>query len=85
MYRSGSAPEAVVEEKGLKQISDSGEIEALVDKVLADNPDQVQTFLGGKDKVLGFFVGRIMKATKGKANPQLVNDLLREKLEALRK
>jgi aspartyl-tRNA(Asn)/glutamyl-tRNA(Gln) amidotransferase subunit B len=71
----------IVEEKGLKQVSDTGAIEGEIDKVIAANADKVAEFRGGKDKVLGWFVGQIMQATKGKANPQMVNQLLREKLK----
>jgi len=75
----GSADE-IIAAKGLKQITDSGAIEAVVDEVIAGNPEQVQQFREGKDKVLGFFVGQVMKATQGKANPGQVNQLLRDKL-----
>ena len=75
----GSADE-IIAAKGLKQITDSGAIEAVVDEVIAANPEQLQQFREGKDKVLGFFVGQVMKATQGKANPGQVNQLLRDKL-----
>ena len=71
----------IVESKGLKQITDSSEIEALVDRVISDNPGQVEQYRSGKDKVFGFFVGQVMKLSKGKANPQQVNQLLKEKLK----
>ena len=71
----------IIEAKGLKQITDSGEIEALVEQVIADNPGQVEQYKSGKDKVFGFFVGQVMKLSKGKANPQQVNELLKEKLK----
>ena len=70
----------LIEQKGLKQITDTGALEVLVDQVIADNPDQVQQFKDGNTKVIGFFVGKIMKASQGKANPQQVNSLLLEKL-----
>lgn len=73
--------DTVIENKGLKQITDSGAIEAIIDQVLADNAEQVQQFRDGKDKVFGFLVGQAMKATKGKANPKQVNELLRHKLK----
>ena len=76
----GSADE-IIEAKGLKQITDTGAIEAVVDEVIANNPEQVQQFRDGKDKVLGFFVGQVMKATQGKANPGQVNQLLCDKLK----
>ena len=81
MFESGRDAAGIVAEKGLKQVSDSGAIEGEIDKVIAANPDKVAEFQGGKDKVLGWFVGQIMQATKGKANPQMVNQLLREKLK----
>ncbi len=80
MCKSGKAPETIVEEKGLKQITDESEIAAIVEKVMEDNPKVVEDFRGGKEKALGFLVGQVMKATRGKANPQLVNRLFRERL-----
>ncbi len=71
----------IIEAKGLKQITDSGEIESLVEQVVNDNPGQVEQYRSGKDKVFGFFVGQVMKLSKGKANPQQVNDLLKNKLK----
>jgi aspartyl-tRNA(Asn)/glutamyl-tRNA(Gln) amidotransferase subunit B len=71
----------IVEEKGLKQVTDTGAIEALVDGVLAANPDKVAEYRGGKDKLFGFFVGQILKQSGGKANPAMVNDLLKSKLD----
>jgi aspartyl-tRNA(Asn)/glutamyl-tRNA(Gln) amidotransferase subunit B len=75
----GSADE-VIEARGLKQITDTGAIEAVVDKVIANNPGQVAEYQGGKDKLIGFFVGQVMKETQGKANPGQVNKLLKDKL-----
>ena len=80
MWESGKDAAAIVEEKGLKQISDSGEIEAIVEKVIADNPKQAGNFKSGNEKVIGWFVGQVMKATGGKANPGLVNQILKKKL-----
>lgn len=80
MFSTGKAPAEIVESKGLSQISDQGEIEAIVDEVLASNPKEVERFKGGEKKLQGFFVGQVMKATRGKANPQVVNKLLKEKL-----
>ena len=80
MWQGEGDADAIIESKGLKQITDSGEIEALVDEVIANNPQQVEQFKAGKDKMLGFFVGQIMKATQGKANPAQVNQLLVKKL-----
>ena len=76
----GKEADAIIEARGLKQISDSGALEALIDEVLAANPKSVEEFRAGKDKAFNALVGQVMKATKGKANPQQVNDLLRQKL-----
>ncbi len=80
MAETGGDPETIVSEKGLKQITDTGAIEAAVDKAIADGPEQVAQFKAGNPKVVGWFVGQVMKATQGKANPQQVNQLLRQKL-----
>ena len=80
MWRSGKSAAAIVEERGLKQISDSGEIEGIIRKIVADNPGQVEQYKAGNEKVIGWFVGQVMKATQGKANPKLVNELLRKAL-----
>jgi aspartyl-tRNA(Asn)/glutamyl-tRNA(Gln) amidotransferase subunit B len=80
MAASGKDAAAVVEDKGLRQITDSGAIEAAVDKVIASAPKQVEQFRSGNEKILGWFVGQIMKATGGKANPAAVNEILRKKL-----
>jgi aspartyl-tRNA(Asn)/glutamyl-tRNA(Gln) amidotransferase subunit B len=81
MWAGEGDADAVIAKKGLRQITDSGAIEQAVDKVLADNPQQVEQYRAGKDKVLGFLVGQIMKATQGKANPAQVNELLLRKLK----
>jgi len=81
MAETGKDPEVIVEEKGLKQISDTGAIEGIVDDLIAGNPGQVEQFQGGNEKVLGWFVGQVMRATQGKANPGVVNKLLRDKLK----
>jgi len=81
MFASGRKAGAIVEEKGLKQVSDSSELEAVVDTVITENQAQLEQYRAGKTKVLGFFVGQVMKATKGQANPQVVNELLRKKLD----
>ncbi len=81
MAKTGKSAKAIVDEKGLAQVSDSSEIEGIVEKVLTDNPKEVEAFKGGKTKLMGFFVGQIMRATKGKANPKVVNQLLNEKLK----
>ncbi len=82
MFASGRPAADIVKEKGLEQVSDSGAIEAMVDQVLADNAGKVEEYRGGKTKLLGFFVGQIMQASQGKANPKVVNELLRAKLES---
>ncbi len=82
MYRSGKAPKVIVEEKGLVQVKDEGAIDALIDAVLAENPKETEDYRAGKEKLFGFFVGQVMKKSKGKANPQMVNDALRKKLKS---
>jgi aspartyl-tRNA(Asn)/glutamyl-tRNA(Gln) amidotransferase subunit B len=79
MFASGRDPQAIIDEKGLRQISDSGSIERIADEIIAANPDQVGRY-GSNPKVVGWFVGQVMKATRGQANPQLVNEVLRRKL-----
>jgi aspartyl-tRNA(Asn)/glutamyl-tRNA(Gln) amidotransferase subunit B len=81
MWRGEGDADGIIDAKGLKQITDSGAIEGIIDRILADNPAQVEQFRAGKQKVLGFFVGQVMKATQGKANPAQVNQLLMEKLK----
>ena len=81
MWQTGKEPARIVEEKGLVQVSDTGAIETIVDEIMAANRGQVEEFRGGKEKVLGFFVGQVMKASKGKANPAVVNDILMKKLK----
>ena len=80
MLEEGGAPADIVEARGLRQTSDTGAIEAVVAKVLADNADKVEQYKGGKEALFGFFVGQTMKAMAGKANPQLVNELLKKAL-----
>jgi len=80
MYKTGDRPEEIVKEKGWVQILDGGEIEGVIDRIVAANPKLVEDYRSGKEKLFGYFVGEVMKATKGKANPQLLNDLLRKKL-----
>jgi len=80
MWATGATPEAVVEEKGLTQITDTSALEAAVDAVLAANPAEVDAYRGGKTKLIGFFVGQVMRAAKGKGNPQAVNELVAKKL-----
>jgi aspartyl-tRNA(Asn)/glutamyl-tRNA(Gln) amidotransferase subunit B len=80
MLETGASAGEIVEERGLKQVSDTGEIEAIIAKIVADNPDNLAQYKAGKDKLFGFFVGQVMKAMGGKANPGVVNDLLKKVL-----
>jgi aspartyl-tRNA(Asn)/glutamyl-tRNA(Gln) amidotransferase subunit B len=80
MWETGEGADAVIEKKGLRQITDTGAIEAAIDEVMAKNPGQLADYRSGKDKLFGFFVGQVMKATGGKANPAQLNDLLKKKL-----
>ncbi len=81
MWRSGKEPALIVQEQGLVQVSDTSAIEKIVDEIMVANRGQVEEFRGGKDKVFGFFVGQVMKASKGKANPAVVNEILLKKLK----
>lgn len=81
MYSTGKDPSEIVEEKGLKQVSDESELQTIIGKILDDHPEEVSKYLGGKKQLQGFFVGQVMKATRGKANPKLVNQLLEEELK----
>ena len=80
IYRTGKDAEVVVREKGLVQITDSGAIEKAVDDIIAGNPKEVERYKAGEEKLIGFLVGQVMKTTKGKANPQMVNELLKKRL-----
>src|SRR5262249_13715303 len=80
MVETGKAPAAIVEEKGLRQVTDTGAIDAAIDDILAKNADKVAEYRSGKDKLFGFFVGQVMKATGGKANPAMLNERLKAKL-----
>jgi aspartyl-tRNA(Asn)/glutamyl-tRNA(Gln) amidotransferase subunit B len=80
MWSGEGDADAIIDARGLKQITDSTAIESLIDEVISANPDQVEQFRAGKEKVLGFFVGQIMKQSKGKANPGQVNQMLLDKL-----
>lgn len=84
MLIDNKSPELIVKEKNLVQMSDTSQIEAVINEVLSRNENQVNEYLGGKEKVFGFFIGQIMKETKGKANPKAVNDILKEKLKSRR-
>jgi aspartyl-tRNA(Asn)/glutamyl-tRNA(Gln) amidotransferase subunit B len=81
MFKTGKSAHAIVEEQGLVQVSDTGEIDALIDGVIAGNPEQLASYRSGKDALFGFFVGQVIKASKGKANPKIVNERLRAKLK----
>ena len=81
MFETGDDPEKIVEERGLKQVTDTGAIEAAVDAAIAAGAAQVEQYKGGNEKILGWFVGQVMKSTQGKANPQAVNEILRKKLD----
>ena len=81
MWRGDGSAEEIIEKKGLVQITDDNEIENIVNQVMEKNPSQVKEYLGGKDQLLGYFVGQVMKETKGKANPKKVNDILKKKLK----
>jgi aspartyl-tRNA(Asn)/glutamyl-tRNA(Gln) amidotransferase subunit B len=81
MWKSGKPADAIIEEQGLRQVTDTGAIESLIDEIIAANLGQVEEYRSGKEKVFGFFVGQVMKASKGKANPAAVNELLKKKLQ----
>ena len=81
MCSTGESPDQIIESKGLRQLSDDGEIEKLINAVIEDNSKQVAAYLDGKEKLFGFFVGQVMKLTEGKANPKTVNKILKEKLK----
>ncbi|PPR37675.1 MAG: Aspartyl/glutamyl-tRNA(Asn/Gln) amidotransferase subunit B [Alphaproteobacteria bacterium MarineAlpha6_Bin4] len=80
MFKTKKRPKDIIEKKGLKQITDTGEIESLIDKVLNNNKDKVDEYKSGKEKLFGFFVGQVMQETKGTANPGIVNEILKKKL-----
>ncbi len=80
MFNTGKDPKTIVEEKGLKQISDEGKLDEIVEKIISDNPEAVEDIKNGKNKAIGFLVGQVMKETRGKANPQMVNELINEKV-----
>jgi len=81
MFATGKSAVAVVEERGMVQVSDTGEIDRVIDEVIAASPNQLEQYRAGKEALFGFFVGQVMKASKGKANPKVVNERLREKLK----
>jgi aspartyl-tRNA(Asn)/glutamyl-tRNA(Gln) amidotransferase subunit B len=80
MFETGDAAPTVVEREGFKTISDTGELERMIDEVIAANPKQVEQYKGGRTALMGFFVGAVMKATRGQANPAVVNELVKTKL-----
>jgi aspartyl-tRNA(Asn)/glutamyl-tRNA(Gln) amidotransferase subunit B len=80
MYKSGKPAETIVREKGLTQITDESKIVKIIEDIMTANPGQLNDYRNGKDKLFGFFVGQVMKATQGQANPAVVNQLLKEKL-----
>jgi aspartyl-tRNA(Asn)/glutamyl-tRNA(Gln) amidotransferase subunit B len=81
MYKTGKSAETIVKEKGLTQISDSSVIIEAIREIIAKNPKEVERFKAGEEKLIGFFVGQVMKLTKGKANPKLVNELILQELK----
>jgi len=81
MAASGKNADQIIKEKGLVQVSDTKELEGIVETVLSENPSELSRFNAGEQKLLGFFVGEVMKKTKGKANPKIVNQILAEKLK----
>ena len=82
MLTNGDKASAIVEKKGLSQISDEGAIKAIVEKIVLAHPKEIEAYKNGKTNLLGFFVGQVMKETKGRANPKTVNELVRQILEA---
>ena len=81
MKETGEDPKKIIESKGLQQKSDPKELENIIDKIILNNKDKVTQYKSGKEKLFGFFVGQIMKVSGGKANPQLVNEILKQKLK----
>ncbi|MBN1546862.1 MAG: Asp-tRNA(Asn)/Glu-tRNA(Gln) amidotransferase subunit GatB [Syntrophaceae bacterium] len=81
MYKTGKPPRLIIEEKGMVQITDEGALASVIDEIIAANPNQLAQYRSGKDKLFGYFVGQVMRATQGKANPQLINELLKKRLD----
>ena len=81
MLETGDGPAAIVERRGMKQVSDAGELEAIVEQLIADNPDKVEAYRNGKKGLTGFFVGQAMKATKGQGNPKVISQIVTRYLE----
>ena len=82
LLATDESPRAIVERKGLLQVSDESAIEKTIDEIIAAHPGEVEKYKGGKNSLFGFFIGQVLKATQGKANPKIVNDVLRRKLDA---
>ncbi|GAG62459.1 unnamed protein product, partial [marine sediment metagenome] len=80
MFSTGKNPQKIIEDRGLEQISNEGLLEAIIEEVIKDNPGPVEQFKEGKDKAIGFLIGRVMTKTKGKANPGMVNEIIIKKL-----
>ena len=78
---SGKEVDIIIKDEGLEQVTDDEEIESMIDEVIANNPTQLEQYRSGKDRLFGFFVGQVMQASQGKANPKQVNDILKSKLE----
>ena len=81
MWSSGKEVDEIIQSEGLKQVTDDKEIESMIDEVIQGNPEQLEQYRSGKDRLFGFFVGQVMKASQGKANPKQVHDILKSKLE----
>ena len=81
MWVSGKEVDIIIKDEGLEQVTDNKEIESMIDEVIANSPEQLEQYRSGKDRLFGFFVGQVMKASQGKANPKQVNDILKSKLE----
>jgi aspartyl-tRNA(Asn)/glutamyl-tRNA(Gln) amidotransferase subunit B len=82
MFKTGKSAAAIVSEKGMVQLSDAEEIDQLIDQIIAANPQQLESYRAGKEALFGFFVGQVLKASKGKANPKVVNERLKAKLSS---
>jgi aspartyl-tRNA(Asn)/glutamyl-tRNA(Gln) amidotransferase subunit B len=81
MFETGKSPKTIVQEKGLVQVTDTAQIKVVIEEVLQNNPDKIAAYKEGKTKLFGFFVGEVMKKTQGKANPKVVNEILKKKLD----
>jgi len=81
MWSTGKEVDAIIKDEGLEQVTDDEEIESMIDQVIKNNPEQLEQYRSGKDRLFGFFVGQVMQASQGKANPKQVNDILKTKLE----